>query len=580
MFIKPTTFFTSLSTLLLFSPPAFASRQPIRRRHHELAERQRRGIEISLQTPNGSPTSIDGSLSTSSVTAITSSPNAVNDPVSTVTQSISTVYASSSPSSSPAVKSSRSPGFASSAVSASSIPVTSAANSSNGNATSPSIISSTATSTVSTSDTSSSVSPTPTYTPDLSLIFDPPANNPKINLKSYKELSSKIDEDLKNANEITKNSWEIGCFAETILEVYNPNLTPFEWECKNQLDPNYCDEEQIPWSVLKIAENSLVAYNWTNSPSSSSDALSWLDKVWNTDDEEEENDWKKYLDNSTSPTKHQPQPFLDGAGALGDPVSLIPAIYVLAKYANNALVQDKIKPKKTSQDYAWALGNQLDYLLAGSTSPINKTISQREGLSTSNKNLLSKGLEQWSLESSALLDTTVNIHRHVNDWDARLWATGNGWALYGAIRNLYAVKASGFSSKFSNEVEQVENTLEKVFTGLFNELDDDNLIPNYMRQANETLAVGDTAGTALTVAAYYRYINICPSKKDDKLLQSAEKAFDSVVDKIDNNGWVLHEVDPQGTYGWVVYPDDKSFHSPEAQAFVATMWKARTDAGC
>lgn len=34
-----------------------------------------------------------------------------------------------------------------------------------------------------------------------------------------------------------------------------------------------------------------------------------------------------------------------------------------------------------------------------------------------------------------------------------------------------------------------------------------------------------------------------------------------------------------GTYGWVVYPEDYSLHSPEGQAFAAKMWKARTDAG-
>jgi hypothetical protein len=55
-------------------------------------------------------------------------------------------------------------------------------------------------------------------------------------------------------------------------------------------------------------------------------------------------------------------------------------------------------------------------------------------LSTGNPALLNISLAQWLLESSALLDTTANIFRHINDWDARLWATGNGWMLYGAVR--------------------------------------------------------------------------------------------------------------------------------------------------
>lgn len=61
-----------------------------------------------------------------------------------------------------------------------------------------------------------------------------------------------------------------------------------------------------------------------------------------------------------------------------------------------------------------------------------------------------------------------------------------------------------------------------------------------MLEDNSTLALGDTAGTALTVAAYYRFLEIAPHLTSQDLIAKAEKAFDGVVAKIDDNGWVTH----------------------------------------
>ncbi|WVW86267.1 hypothetical protein I302_108309 [Kwoniella bestiolae CBS 10118] len=445
---------------------------------------------------------------------------------------------------------------------------------------------------------------TAAYTPDNSLHFEYPRRNFKINSRKYKKLTKLLPKILKNANSITTHSWELGCFTETLLEVYNPALTPFEWDSEYEADGGKCQKlefGEIPWNVLKIAKNSLVAYDWTGSPSSTSGSASQT--AQNTSIETDFairglGSLQDYFSESTSPVPHIPKALINGDGALGDPVSLVPAIWILAQFSENHLVKLGLGGKSAA-DYAWALGNQLDYLFSGIRAPNNNTISQREdhfelwadmmymippslsylGLSLSSEEYMKYGLEQWSLETSALLDTTVNIYRHVHDWDTRLWATGNGWGVYGGIRNIYSAKASPFASTFSQEISQAEDTLLKIFERLFNELDDHYLIPNYMRQVNATLAVGDTAGTALTVAAYYRFVKLCPDKVNDALTRLAERAFDAVVAKIDKEGWVTHAVDPMGTYGWVVYPNDPNMHSPEAQAFAAKMWKARTKAG-
>nr|XP_018260774.1 uncharacterized protein I303_06490 [Kwoniella dejecticola CBS 10117]OBR82932.1 hypothetical protein I303_06490 [Kwoniella dejecticola CBS 10117] len=427
---------------------------------------------------------------------------------------------------------------------------------------------------------SSASTATATYTPDESLSFAYPKRNFKINSRPYKLLTKALPKILKNANSISIHSWELGCFTETLLEVYNPGLTPFEWQQRSCALLEFND---IPWNVLKIAEKSLVAYDWTGSPSD-------LDAC--------DGKLEDYLDNSKSPVPHVTggRALINGDGALGDPVSLVPAVWILAQFAKNRLVHLGLEMKQ-GEDYAWAVGNQLDYLLNGPTQI--GIISQREdhwelwadmmymippsltymGLSLSDEVYLQTGLEQWSLESQTLLDPSVNIYNHITGWDMRLWATGNGWGVYGAIRNVSAHRLPQALSHDSAYVKEAEDTLLKVFTGLFSQLDDQKLLPNYMKQDNATLAVGDTAGTALTVAAYYRFITLCPDKAHSKLTKLAENAFDAVVGKIDNDGWVTHAVDPMGTYGWVVYPNDLSMHSPEAQAFAAKMWKARTEAG-
>lgn len=61
-----------------------------------------------------------------------------------------------------------------------------------------------------------------------------------------------------------------------------------------------------------------------------------------------------------------------------------------------------------------------------------------------------------------------------------------------------------------------------------------------MNQDNATLAVGDASGTALIVASYYRFVQLCPSHRDHKMAKLAEKAFDGVMSFVDESGWLTH----------------------------------------
>jgi hypothetical protein len=131
---------------------------------------------------------------------------------------------------------------------------------------------------------------------------------------------------------------------ESLLEVYNPGLSVFDY--------NLADCGNTPWAALQIANATLGSYNWTGCPSS----------------EESEEDIQHYLTNSTSPVPLVLESLVNGDGALGDPCAPAPGNWVLAKYADRSEVRDRLRLEQSAQDYAWAVGNQLAYLRAGTTS--------------------------------------------------------------------------------------------------------------------------------------------------------------------------------------------------------------------
>jgi hypothetical protein len=98
-------------------------------------------------------------------------------------------------------------------------------------------------------------------------------------------------------------------------------------------------------------------------------------------------------------------------------------------------------------------------------------------------------------------------------------------------------------------------------------------VPNYLHHPDSSLGGGETAGTAVIVAAYYRWLTLGPMNAPDWLRSAAAKAFDGVVAKIDNDGWLTQAINPMGP--WVV----DGAKSPEGQSFVGMMWAARTRAG-
>ena len=75
--------------------------------------------------------------------------------------------------------------------------------------------------------------------------------------------------------------------------------------------------------------------------------------------------------------------------------------------------------------------------------------------------------------------------------------------------------------------------------------------------------------------------------------EACDRAFDGVMAKVTDDGWMTQVsishyeimciansqvVDPMGSQGFLVHPDNNSLRSPEGQAFLGMMWAARSAA--
>jgi hypothetical protein len=93
------------------------------------------------------------------------------------------------------------------------------------------------------------------------------------------------------------------------------------------------------------------------------------------------------------------------------------------------------------------------------------------GTTTHTHNLLAMSLEQYQLEASALYSPDRQLYRHVNDFDARSWGTGNGWMAMGMMRTLAATFAAGEAGVLWDRIGPMESEIAAVFASLFKQLD-------------------------------------------------------------------------------------------------------------
>lgn len=178
------------------------------------------------------------------------------------------------------------------------------------------------------------------YTPPTPSV-GPVTGQWSVNSDSYHRLSNMLPTILTNAIAITTHSWELGALTQALLEVYDPTLSPFEFDGNSFNSAN-------PDAFIQVTLASIANYDWSGCPS-----WSGTGRV---------DDLTRFLWQETSPTPLQYRPLVNGDGSLGDPASLAPAVWLVAEMAhrNDLGSQYGLRPK---EDYAWAVGNQLRYLL-------------------------------------------------------------------------------------------------------------------------------------------------------------------------------------------------------------------------
>lgn len=178
-------------------------------------------------------------------------------------------------------------------------------------------------------------------------------SNPKNGSPELERLGTLLPKILDNAVAISHKSWELGALTQALLEVYDPQFTPFEWNAEALKDRPL----DASWRFLSVTNASLDGYDWTGSPG---DLGGWYDKRGG------DHAWlDEYLDpDSAKGQTTVTRALIDGNGALGDPCSLGPAVWLLAYLAS---CRDEVRKAglKDAQDYAWAVGNQLKYLNNG-----------------------------------------------------------------------------------------------------------------------------------------------------------------------------------------------------------------------
>ena len=76
-------------------------------------------------------------------------------------------------------------------------------------------------------------------------------------------------------------------------------------------------------------------------------------------------------------------------------------------------------------------------------------------------------------------------------------------------------------------------------------LETDGSLSELYNRSNDIVLIGfqdtgDAAGTALIVAAYYRFATLSPWSATSDLTNAANRAFDGVVNQLKDDGWLGH----------------------------------------
>ncbi|GLB39010.1 putative glycosyl hydrolase family 88 [Lyophyllum shimeji] len=368
------------------------------------------------------------------------------------------------------------------------------------------------------------------------------------------------------AQNISSHSWEFGTATETLLELYNPELSifgAFPFEAAKKLG----DGQTLPRGLAYAQEKIVIGTG--------------------------------------------PNALSDGDGAVGDPASLGVGAVLLGKRSGN-------------EKFAAAAKATVDYVTTGAPRAPNGAISHRVAYvelwadfiymvppflayyaaDTANITLLREAVNQCQLYRDSLqandFSSFSGLWHHIEgpvNQDLGLWSTGNAWAAAGMTRVLATVLKAPFLKSTDNSdwrggaVLQLTSLIKEIVDGAIDAGADSyegGLAKNYFDQPKW---FGETSGSSLLAATVYRMAVLSPgvfgldgvNGKYVKWAEGIRKTLGSqFVDS--NSGETLDHVDRvNGTVRPAVNPlgwgDTKPWMtgSPEGQSFATLLYAAWRD---
>lgn len=360
------------------------------------------------------------------------------------------------------------------------------------------------------------------------------------------QLDYDADAVLDYGKNIASHSWEYGVMSEALMDWYNPSLSVFSSSA-------FANGKMPKVAVSKMAATSYA-----------------IDKI----------------DLTRGDT------LVDGAGANGDPASLVPA----------ALYIGQTKP-----EYLSAVDRQIQHLY-NAPRYSNGAISQRDqvaelwadgmymihpalaiyAVQTQNTSHVLEAARQAGLYRQILQAKTSDkwkgMWTHIVGPQSQtlgIWLTGNGWAAMGMARVLATLvnwpkTAKGTPAQQSN----LKNWIYEILSGAQGStLASNGLLRNYIvggPKGQDAVAFGqfgDATGTAMIAAVAYRMAVLDPSSRSRAYISWADGLRKAVAKNVQSNGLVTNTVDPLNWYSGEPYMKG----SPEGQGSAALLLAAYRD---
>ncbi|CAO1634306.1 unnamed protein product [Parajaminaea phylloscopi] len=323
------------------------------------------------------------------------------------------------------------------------------------------------------------------------------------------------DKVLSVAKQLTSHSWEYGILYSALMEYSNPQYSVF-------------GRSPFPNGNIRTLSSSAVPALSVLKPNIRTNAVT----------------------------------LADGAGAAGDPASLVEAAVLLGQ---------------SDSSYRSAAGRQVAHLF---TVPrmYNGAVSQREAVAelwadamymfppalayyavaTKNETCLHFAITQCSRYRQVLRANTTaswnGLWTHIVGPESQtlgIWSTGNGWAAMGMARVLAITKAWNVSSGWTSQQALLKGWIYDILAGAkATGTAPNGLLKNYLvggpsgqTQTTNKGDFGDVTGTAMLASVAYRMAVLDPTGSA-KYVSWANSLRKAVAARVNSTGYAVPTVDP------------------------------------